>query len=148
MQIDATQVFIALISVVGSIIAPILTVLAYRLLKLNQESESRAVVATAIQNGISLVESQADNYAKTHGKLTVSNANVAAVANYVMPKVQESLDRLNVKGTGQGTPGDQLGEVIAAKIAQRLSPPPVAPVVPGAPAVVVTAAPTPSSGVP
>lgn len=123
--IDLTQVLLALITLTGAILAPILTGLAFKFLKLSQDSESRKVVATAIDNGIALAESQADNYAKEHGKLAVSDANVAAVANYVMPKVQASLDKLNVKGTGQGTQGDQLGEIIAAKIAQRLAPPTV-----------------------
>lgn len=118
-HIDLTQILLTVITIVGGIMASILTKLAYRALHLSEQSESRKVVATAIENGIALTEAQASAYAKEHGKLTVSNENVAKVAEYVLPKVQQSLDKLKVDDT------HQLGEVIAARIAQRLAPPTV-----------------------
>lgn len=123
--IDLTQILLSLITLAGLILAPILTQLAFKFLKLSQDSESRKVASGIIDNGISLVEAQAGAYVTQHGKLQVTNENVAKVAEYVLPKAQESLDRLNVKGTGRGMTGDQLGQIIAAKIASRQAPPTV-----------------------
>lgn len=121
--IDVTQVLLALISLAGTIALPVLTTLAYRFLHLDAQNKSRAVVNTILENGIALAEANGDSFTKEHGRLLVTNANIAAVAAYLIPKAQESLDRLGVKGEGQSQSGaDQLGQIIAAKIAKNAQP--------------------------
>ncbi len=114
--IDVTQVLLAIISLIGAIATPVLTALAIRWFHLSAESTARNVVATAIQNGVALVEAKADDAAKQNGKLAVTDTNVAKVAAYVLPKVQQSLKTLAVDAP-------HLGDVIAANLAKRQTSP-------------------------
>lgn len=123
LTLDLTQILVTLISLFGTIAVPILTALAVRFLHLDSQAKSRAVVNTFVENGIALVEAQATGYAKDHGKLKITNENISAVAEYVLPKAQQSLNRLGVKGEGLSqSPADQLGQIIAAKIARNAQP--------------------------